>query len=183
MSDHLKIATFGGGCFWCTEAVVQRLKGVLKVESGYANGLMPKPTYEAVCSGISGYAEVVQVTFDPNIISYENLLKIFMTSHDPTSLNKQGADAGTQYRSGIYYVNNEQKQIAENVLSELASIYSQPIVTELEPLKNYFPAEAYHQNYYTQNQYAGYCRAVIEPKVAKLRTYYSNMLNSDALEE
>ena len=103
MSDHLEIATFGGGCFWCTEAVVQRLKGVVKVESGYANGLLPKPTYEAVCSGISGYAEVVQVTFDPAIISYENLLKVFMTSHDPTSLNRQGAYTGTQYHSGIYY--------------------------------------------------------------------------------
>lgn len=183
MSTNLKIATLGGGCFWCTEAVLQRLKGVKKVESGYANGLLPNPTYEAVCSGKSGYAEVVQVTFDAAVISYENLLKVFMTSHDPTSLNRQGADAGTQYRSGIYYQTEEEKEIAESVINELSGIYSQAIVTELEPLNNYFPAEAYHQNYYNQNQYAGYCRAVIEPKVAKLRTYYANMLNDEALEE
>nr|WP_294896677.1 peptide-methionine (S)-S-oxide reductase MsrA [uncultured Pedobacter sp.] len=183
MADHIEIATIGGGCFWCTEAVVQRLKGVIKVESGYANGLIPNPSYEIVCSGVSGYVEVVQVTFDADVLSYKDLLNVFMTSHDPTSLNRQGADAGTQYRSGIYYHNEEQKKIAESVLLELAPVFGRPIVTELEPLNNYFPAEKYHQNYYNQNQYAGYCRAVIEPKVAKLRAKYAEMLNKEALEE
>lgn len=180
---NINVATLGGGCFWCTEAVVQRLKGVLKVEPGYANGLIPNPTYEIVCSGVSGYVEVAQVTFDTDILSYHDLLEVFMTSHDPTSLNRQGADAGTQYRSGIYYHNEEQKNVAEGVLKELAPAFSKPIVTELEPLNNYFPAEKYHQNYYNQNQYAGYCVAVIEPKVAKLRAKYANMLSKDALDE
>lgn len=180
---NIQTATIGGGCFWCTEAVVQRLKGVVKVESGYANGLIPNPSYEVVCSGVSGYVEVVQVTFDADVLSYKDLLKVFMTSHDPTSLNRQGADAGTQYRSGIYYQNEEQKQIAEEVFVELAQAFTSPIVTELEPLQNYFSAEKYHQNYYNQNQYAGYCVAVIEPKVAKLRAKYADMLNKEALEE
>lgn len=183
MGTNIEVATIGGGCFWCTEAVVQRLKGVTKVESGYANGLIPNPSYEIVCSGVSGYAEVIQVTFDADVLSYSNLLKIFMTSHDPTSLNRQGADAGTQYRSGIYYHNEEQKQIAENVIKELSNAFSDPIVTELEPLTNYFSAEKNHQNYYNQNQYAGYCVAVIEPKVAKLRAKYADMLSNEALEE
>lgn len=183
MENNIQSATIGGGCFWCTEAIVQRLKGVLKVKSGYANGLIPNPSYEIVCSGVSGYAEVIQITFDANVISYKDLLKVFMTSHDPTSLNRQGADAGTQYRSGIYYHNEEQKQTAEQVIAELAPAFSNPIVTELEPLNNYYPAEAYHQDYYNQNQYAGYCIAVIEPKVAELRAKYAEKLNKDALEE
>lgn len=183
MAQQEEVAIIGGGCFWCTEAVVQRLNGVNKVESGYANGHIPNPTYEMVCSGVSGYAEVIKVTFNPEVISYENLLKVFMTSHDPTSLNRQGADAGTQYRSGIYYQSENQKQIAEQVIADLSSVYSKPIVTEVEPLKNYFSAESYHQNYYNQNQYAGYCRAVIEPKVSKLRAQYAHMLNKDALDD
>jgi peptide-methionine (S)-S-oxide reductase len=180
---NLEIATLGGGCFWCTEAVVQRLKGAIKVEPGYANGLIPNPTYEIVCSGVSGYVEVAQVTFDADILSYHDLLEVFMTSHDPTSLNRQGADAGTQYRSGIYYHNEEQKKVAEDIFQELAPAFSKPIVTELEPLNNYYSAENYHHNYYNQNQYAGYCVAVIEPKVAKLRAKYANMLSKDALDE
>ncbi|HET8829124.1 MAG TPA: peptide-methionine (S)-S-oxide reductase MsrA [Pelobium sp.] len=183
MANNIEVATIGGGCFWCTEAIVQRLKGVIKVESGYANGLIPNPSYEVVCSGVSGYVEVIQVTFDADVLSYADLLKVFMTSHDPTSLNRQGADAGTQYRSGIYFHNDTQKEVAEQVLIELAPIFSSAIVTEVEPLRNYFPAEKYHQNYYNQNQYAGYCMAVIEPKVAKLRTTYAAMLNKEALEE
>ncbi len=183
MEENLETVIFGGGCFWCTEAVVQRLRGVKKVESGYANGSIPNPSYEAVCSGVSGYAEVVKVTFDAEVISLKDLLTVFMTSHDPTSLNRQGADAGTQYRSGIYYQNETQKQAAEEVFGALSSVFGNPIVTELVPLSNYFSAEDYHQNYYNQNQYAGYCRAVIEPKVSKLRSKYATMLNDDALAE
>lgn len=183
MGNNLEVVTLGGGCFWCTEAVLQRLNGVVKIESGYANGLTPNPSYEMVCSGISGYVEVVQVTFDSSVLAYKDLLNVFMTSHDPTSLNRQGADAGTQYRSGIYYHNLEQKHAAEEVLIELALVYSKPIVTELKPLSSYFPAEVYHQNYYNQNQYAGYCMAVIEPKVSKLRAKYADLLSKEALEE
>ncbi len=183
MANDIEVATFGGGCFWCTEAVIQRLKGVTKVESGYANGLIPNPSYKLVCSGVSGYVEVVQVTFNADILKYADLLKVFMTSHDPTSVNRQGADAGTQYRSGIYYHNEAQKKIAEQVFVELSSAFSAPIITELEPLRNYFLAENHHQNYYNQNQYAGYCMAVIEPKVAKLKSQYADMLNKEALEE
>ncbi len=183
MGNNFEVITLGGGCFWCTEAVLQRLKGVVKMESGYANGLIPNPSYEMVCSGVSGYVEVVQVTFDSSILGFKDLLEVFMTSHDPTSLNRQGGDAGTQYRSGIYFHNSEQKQIAEEVLAELATVFSKAIVTELEPLDNYFSAEVYHQNYYNQNQYAGYCVAVIEPKVAKLRAKYAELLTKEALEE
>ncbi len=181
--ENLATATLGGGCFWCTEAVLQRLKGVKKVEPGYANGLTPNPSYEDVCTGTSGYAEVAKVTFDIDEISYDDLLKVFMTSHDPTSLNRQGADTGTQYRSGIYYHSEAQKESAEKVIHELSSAFDKPIVTELEPLQNYFPAESNHHNYYNQNPYAGYCRAVIEPKVSKLRAKYASMLNKEALEE
>lgn len=183
MESKLEVITVGGGCFWCTEAVTQRLNGITNIESGYANGIKPNPTYEAVCSGVSGYVEVVQITFDSNILSFKNLLRVFMTSHDPTSLNRQGADAGTQYRSGIYFHNLEQKQVAEEVLQELALVYSKPIVTEVESLRNYFPAEIYHQNYYNRNQYAGYCMAVIEPKVSKLKAKYAALLTKEALEE
>lgn len=183
MENNLEVATFGGGCFWCTEAVVQRLNGVEKVESGYANGLIPNPSYEVVCSGVSGYVEAVKVTFDSSVLNYKDLLTVFMMSHDPTSLNRQGADAGTQYRSGIYYESESQKKVAEEVLEELSSVFSKPIVTELEPLNNYFSAEVYHQNYYNQNQYAGYCMAVIEPKVSKLRAKYAHLLKNDALED
>lgn len=175
-ATNVNYAIFGGGCFWCIEAVLQRINGVLTVESGYANGHAKEPNYRDVCKGDSGYAEVVKVGYDPEIISYEDLLLIFMTSHDPTSLNQQGADRGTQYRSGIYYENDAQKETAELVVKELTAHYSSTIVTEIEPLRNYFVAEEYHQNYYNQNSSAGYCRVVIEPKINKLRAMFSDKL-------
>lgn len=175
------LATFGGGCFWCVEAVVQRLKGVERVVSGYAGGDIPgPPTYRAVCTGTTGYAEVVQVTFDPEVISYKDLLTIFMTSHDPTTLNRQGADRGTQYRSVIYFHGEEQRITAQQVLEELKGEFPSPIITELSPLDIFYPAEEYHQNYYNQNSRAGYCRVVITPKVQKLRKQYADRLIENA---
>lgn len=173
-----EVATFGGGCFWCVEAVIQRLKGVERVVSGYAGGETENPTYRAICSGNTGHAEVIQVTFDPDIISYEDLLKVFMTSHDPTTLNRQGADRGTQYRSIILFHNDNQKAVAEKVLHELKATFSGPIVTQLATLDRFYPAEAYHQNYYNNNPMAGYCRVVISPKVQKLRAKYSDKLKA-----
>lgn len=173
-----EIATVGGGCFWCIEAILQRLKGVEKIQSGYAGGTVPgKPTYREVCSGRTGHAEVVQVTFDSEILSYHDLITIFMTSHDPTQLNRQGADRGTQYRSVIYYHSELQKEIAELVFEELNSYYSDPIVTELSEAPEFFEAEGYHQDYYNNNGEAGYCRVVIDPKIAKLRAMYADKLN------
>ena len=170
-------ATFGGGCFWCTEALFQQVKGVSEVVSGYAGGRVPgKPTYREVCSGLTGHAEVVQVTYDTNIISYEDILVIFMTTHDPTTLNRQGADKGTQYRSVIYYHDDMQKQIAEIVLKEMASYYENPIVTEISPLDIFYEAEDYHQGYYNNNTTQGYCNAVISPKLAKFRKLYADKL-------
>lgn len=172
-------ATFGGGCFWCIEAVIQRLRGVHKVESGYTAGQLKNPTYRDICSGTTGHAEVVQVTFDADILSYEDLLTIFMTSHDPTTLNRQGADRGTQYRSIIAYHDDEQKEIAKRVLSTIANHLTGPIVTELVPLDTFYPAEKYHQNYYNNNSFAGYCRVVIDPKIKKLREQYADKLKED----
>lgn len=171
-----QIATFGGGCFWCVEAVIQRLKGVEKVVSGYTAGNTKNPTYREVCSGTSGHAEVIQVTFDPTVISYEDLLTVFMTSHDPTTLNQQGADRGTQYRSIILYHDDEQKAVAEKVLENVKGYYSDPIVTEVVPLGVFYDAEKYHQDYYNNNSYAGYCRVVIDPKIKKLRDMYADKL-------
>ena len=170
------MATFGGGCFWCVEAVIQRLKGVEKVESGYTGGQNPSPSYREVCSGETGHAEVVQVTFDDQVLSYHDLLTIFMTSHDPTQLNQQGADKGTQYRSVIYYHDSEQKAVAENVFEELQAVYSEPIVTELSEAGEFYMAEEYHQDYYNNNPQAGYCQMVINPKVQKLKAMYSEKL-------
>ncbi|UOX34233.1 peptide-methionine (S)-S-oxide reductase MsrA [Flavobacterium sediminilitoris] len=170
------LATFGGGCFWCIEAVIQRLKGIEKIVSGYADGHIKNPAYREVCSGNTGHAEVVQVTFDADEISYEDLLTIFMTSHDPTTLNAQGADRGTQYRSIVLYHNDEQKEIAKKVFKNVQEVYTMPIVTELKPLDVFYEAEDYHQNYYNENQEAGYCRAVIDPKIAKLRKMYADKL-------
>lgn len=170
-------ATIGGGCFWCIEAVLQRLKGVQKVVSGYAGGQVKNPGYREVCAGTTGHAEVVQVDYDPEKISYEQLLKVFMLSHDPTSLNRQGADVGTQYRSIILYEDEKQKEKAKTVLQELGSVYDRPIVTELKELETFYPAEPYHQNYYNNNPGAGYCRIVIDPKVRKLRAEFSNLLD------
>ena len=174
--SNIQIATFGGGCFWCVEAVIQRLKGVKKLESGYSGGRFPNPTYKEVCGGLSGHAEVVQVTFDADTISYHDLITIFMTTHDPTTLNRQGADRGTQYRSVIYYHNDEQKEIIEQVMEELKDTFPDPIVTEVSPLGTFFVAEDYHQNYFNDNLAASYCRIVIDPKVQKLRASYSDKL-------
>jgi peptide-methionine (S)-S-oxide reductase len=176
-SKKLEITTLGGGCFWCVEAVFQEVKGVEKVISGYTGGKAPgKPTYREVCSGLTGHAEVVQITFDPSIISYKDLLIVFMTSHDPTTLNRQGGDRGTQYRSVIYYHNEDQKEIAEEVIREVASYYEDPIVTEVSTLDEFFEAEDYHQDYYKNNSTQGYCSAVITPKLAKLRKMHANKL-------
>ncbi|MBC8766401.1 peptide-methionine (S)-S-oxide reductase MsrA [Arenibacter sp. BSSL-BM3] len=176
-NKKLETATFGGGCFWCVEAIFQEINGVEKVISGYTGGNAPgKPTYREVCSGLTGHAEVVQVTFDANIIAYEDLLVVFMTSHDPTTLNRQGADTGTQYRSVIYYHDNAQKENAGLVLKEVAPYFDKPIVTEISPLGTFYEAEEYHQDYYRNNQSQGYCSAVITPKLSKLRKMHADKL-------
>ena len=177
MNKNLEIATIGGGCFWCTEAVFQKVKGVEKVVSGYAGGNAPgKPTYREICSGLTGHAEVIQITYDANVISYEDILVIFMTTHDPTTLNRQGADKGTQYRSVIFYHDNHQKEIAEKVLKEVQPYYDDKIVTEISELPIFYEAEDYHQNYYNNNQNAGYCSFVIAPKLVKLRKLHADKL-------
>jgi peptide-methionine (S)-S-oxide reductase len=179
----LELATVGGGCFWCIEAIFKEIKGVEKVVSGYTGGKAPgKPTYREVCSGLTGHAEVVQLTFDPDNISYEDLLLIFMTSHDPTTLNRQGGDRGTQYRSVIYYHNEAQQGIAERVSKEVAPHYENPIVTEISPLETFYEAEDYHQDYYANNQAQGYCSAVITPKLAKLRKLHAEKLKNTAVD-
>jgi peptide-methionine (S)-S-oxide reductase len=173
-----EVATLAGGCFWCLEAAFQGLKGVEQVQSGYAGGHVAKPSYEDVCTGTTGHAEVVQITFDPQVVSFEDLLRIFFTIHDPTTLNRQGADVGTQYRSAIFYHSPEQKAIAERVIAELQvdKVWDDPIVTELKPLAAFYPAEEYHRDYYRRNPNQGYCRAVIAPKVAKIRKLYFDRL-------
>lgn len=176
-NKSLQIATVGGGCFWCTEAVFQEVKGVEKVVSGYSGGNVPgRPTYREICSGLTGHAEVVQITFDASIISYEDILIIFMTTHDPTTLNRQGADRGTQYRSVIFYCNDKQKEIAEVVIKEVAVHYENPIVTEVVALNVFYEAEKEHQDYYRNNQSQGYCSFVITPKLAKLKQLHTDML-------
>lgn len=173
-----QVATLGGGCFWCTEAVFDELKGVEHVESGYSGGTVANPTYEQVCTGTTGHAEVVQITFDPKGISFKEILQIFFTVHDPTTLNRQGADVGTQYRSVIFYHDEEQKTIAEQVIKEIQveKIWDAPIVTELAPFEAFYIAEDYHQEYFKHNPYQGYCRVVIAPKVAKFREHYRERL-------
>ncbi|MEL4306999.1 peptide-methionine (S)-S-oxide reductase MsrA [Joostella sp. CR20] len=176
-TNNFELATLGGGCFWCIEAIFQEVAGVEKVVSGYTGGNAPgKPTYREVCSGLTGHAEVVQVTFDPSVISYEDLLVIFMTSHDPTTLNRQGADVGSQYRSVIYYHSEEQKKIAEEVTKQIDPYYENPVVTEISPIETFYEAEDYHQDYYNNNQAQGYCSAVITPKLAKLRKMHADKL-------
>ena len=176
-NKNIQIATLGGGCFWCIEAVFNEIKGVEKIVSGYTGGTAPgKPTYREVCSGLTGHAEVVQITFDQNVISYEDLLVVFMTSHDPTTMNRQGGDVGTQYRSVIYYHDNAQKEIAMIVSKEVAPYYENPIVTEISPLGTFYEAEDYHQDYYRNNTAQGYCSAVITPKLAKLRKMHADKL-------
>ncbi|MEQ1861871.1 MAG: peptide-methionine (S)-S-oxide reductase MsrA [Chthoniobacteraceae bacterium] len=168
VSSATERITFGGGCFWCIEAVFQRLIGVKSVASGYAGGNVKNPTYEAICTGTTGHAEVVQLEFDPQKISFDKLLEVFWAAHDPTTLNRQGADRGTQYRSVIFYENDAQKLAAEKSKAGAKAEFSDPIVTEIGPLKIFYKAEAYHQNYYNQNTGQGYCRAVIQPKLQKL---------------
>ena len=171
MTPTDELATLAGGCFWCLEAVFTDLKGVERVESGYAGGAVVHPSYELVCSGTSGHAEVVQVTFDPDVISYRELLEVFFTIHDPTQLNRQGPDSGTQYRSVVFYHSLQQKAAAAAVIAELtqAKVWGAPIVTEVTPLDTFYPAERYHQEYYRRNPNQGYCQIVIAPKVAKAR--------------
>jgi peptide-methionine (S)-S-oxide reductase len=177
MRDH-EVATLAGGCFWCLEAAFQELRGVERVQSGYAGGKIPQPSYEQVCTGTTGHAEVVQVTFDPDVITYADLLHVFFTVHDPTTLNRQGADVGTQYRSAIYYHTPEQKAVAEQVIAELRGeqIWDDPIVTEIKPLDAFYPAEEYHRDYFRRNPSQAYCRAVVAPKVAKVRKLYFDRL-------
>lgn len=177
MSKNMQLATVGGGCFWCTEAVFQEVKGVEKVVSGYAGGTAPgRPTYREICSGLTGHAEVIQITFDANVISYADILVIFMTTHDPTTLNRQGADVGTQYRSVIFYHNKEQKEISETVVTELAPYFDSKIVTEISEIPIFYEAEDYHQNYYRNNKSQGYCSYVITPKLTKLRKLHADKL-------
>jgi len=173
-----EIATLAGGCFWCLEAVYEDLKGVESVESGYTGGSVPNPTYEQVCSGNTGHAEVVRITFDPSVASYRDLLEVFFTIHDPTTLNRQGNDVGPQYRSAIFYHTPEQKSTAEDVIVQLTAqkVWDNPIVTEVTPLREYYPAEDYHQEYYRRNPGQPYCSVVIAPKVAKFRSRYLEKL-------
>ena len=170
----LETATLGGGCFWCLEAVYNELRGVERVISGYAGGHVPNPTYEQVCSGRTGHAEVVQVTFDPEVISYREILEVFFTIHDPTTPNRQGADVGTQYRSVIFHQSPEQEQVAREVMAQTnaSGIWRTPLVTQLAPLDRFYPAEGYHQNYFERNAAQPYCQIVIAPKVAKVRQRY-----------
>jgi len=177
-NKELDTALFGAGCFWCVEAMFQRLDGVVKVESGYAGGHALNPTYKEVCTGTTGHAEVCRITFDPKKVSYETLLSIFWQTHDPTTLNRQGNDVGTQYRSSIFYYNDVQKQLAEKYKTELnaSGAFSSPIVTEIIAVSNYYPAEDYHQNYYNQNSEQSYCQFVIAPKVEKLEKVFKDKL-------
>ena len=173
--------TLGGGCFWCLEAIFDDLKGVTDVVSGYSGGRIPKPTYPMVCSGTTGHAEVVQVSFDPLVVSYGDLLRVFFTIHDPTTLNRQGADVGTQYRSVIFYHDAKQKQTAEQVMAEIEAqkIWERPLVTQLVPFEAFYPAEDYHQEYFSHNQSQPYCQVVIAPKVAKFRKHNQDRLKKE----
>jgi peptide-methionine (S)-S-oxide reductase len=175
-----ELTTLAGGCFWCLEAVFRQLRGVTKVVSGYAGGHVPNPSYQAVCTGATGHAEVVQVAFDPATITFRDLLDVFFTIHDPTTLNRQGGDVGTQYRSAIFYHDDEQRCVAEQAVKDLAAahVWDDSIVTEIVPLTAFYPAEDYHQEYYQRNANQPYCRAVIAPKVAKLRTKYFEKLKA-----
>lgn len=176
MDGQTEVAVLGGGCFWCLAAVYLEARGVTRVESGYTGGSVPAPTYEQICTGQTGHAEVVRLEFDPAIISYHDLLEIFFTLHDPTTLNCQGNDVGTQYRSVIYYQSAGQEKVARKVIAEMAGVWDAPIVTELAPAQAYYPAEDYHQNYFEQHPLQGYCAFVVAPKVAKFRAMYANRL-------
>ena len=176
--EGLELATFGNGCFWCTEAVFQQLEGVVSVEPGFAGGSTKNPSYKEVCTGLTGHAEVIRLSFDPKVISYTELLEVFFSTHDPTTLNRQGADVGTQYRSAVFYHNEAQKQVAEKMIKELdkAGVYDNKIVTQVTEVNNYYPAEDYHKNYYNNNKEQPYCRAVINPKLEKFMKTYKDKL-------
>jgi methionine-S-sulfoxide reductase len=179
MSDNqLELATFGAGCFWCTEAVFQNVNGVSKVVSGYAGGKVKNPTYREICTGTTGHAEVAQITFDPSKVSFEELLEVFWNTHDPTTLNKQGADEGTQYRSVIFYHSDNQRQAATDYKKQLeaSKVFKNPIVTEISPLPDYYPAENYHQNYFELNPNQSYCQYVVRPKVEKFKKQFQSKL-------
>jgi peptide-methionine (S)-S-oxide reductase len=178
MNTNLQTATLAGGCFWCLEAVFDEMKGVQDVESGYAGGHVSNPSYRAVCNGDTGHAEVVQVHFDPNVVSYHDLLNVFFAIHDPTTMNRQGADVGTQYRSAIFYHDDEQKKVAEELIQSLNSqkIWDKPIVTEVTKLDKFYMAEDYHQEYFAHNTFQPYCQAVVAPKVAKFRKHFLELL-------
>ncbi|HZF08723.1 MAG TPA: peptide-methionine (S)-S-oxide reductase MsrA [Thermoanaerobaculia bacterium] len=175
-----EIATLAGGCFWCLEAVYDQMKGVLSVESGYTGGKVPNPSYESVCSGRTGHAEAVRITFDPAVVSYREILEVLFTLHDPTTLNRQGNDVGTQYRSAIYYHSPEQKATAEAIVAELTAeqAYPNPIVTEVTPAETFYEAEAYHQEYFAKNPGQGYCSFVVAPKVAKFRQHFAEKMKA-----
>jgi peptide-methionine (S)-S-oxide reductase len=176
--NNLQTATLGGGCFWCIEAIFDEIEGVEDVVSGYAGGHKENPTYQEVCTGTTGHAEVVQIKFNPEIISYEDILRVFFSVHDPTTLNRQGNDIGTQYRSVIFYHSEEQKEAAEKIIKEIteAKVYKNPIVTEVTEFKNFYPAEDYHQEYFARNPYQPYCMVVVAPKVAKFRKTFAHRL-------
>jgi len=177
MNDQLAVATFGNGCFWCTEAIFQQLKGVKTVLPGYTGGEVKNPSYKAVCAGTTGHAEAIQITYDPSVISFRELLDVFFYTHDPTTLNRQGGDVGTQYRSAIFFHDKEQQSDAVKIIEQLTAegVYSDPIVTEITAFDVYYEAEAYHQNYYNNNKNQGYCRAVINPKLDKFMKKYGSM--------
>lgn len=182
MSPSRDVATFAGGCFWCLEAVFERLRGVEHVESGYTGGTVPHPSYRAVCSGLTGHAEAVRIHFDPGVISYRTLLELFFAFHDPTTLNRQGPDVGSQYRSAVFTHSAEQARLAQEVIATLTAqaVFDDPIVTEVTPASTWYPAEAGHQEYYRRNPTQPYCAAMIGPKVAKLRQRYTDLLNPAA---
>ncbi len=181
MPENLELATFAGGCFWCTEAIFQRLKGVEKVVSGYTGGELKSPSYEKVSMGNTGHAEAIQISFNPKIIDYQKLLEVFMATHDPTTLNQQGADIGSQYRSAIFYHNDQQKTLAEKLIRKFTNEEKYPnlIVTKVEPAKEFYPAENYHQDYFNNNSYAPYCQVVIDPKVKKLLLQHSDEVKDE----
>jgi peptide-methionine (S)-S-oxide reductase len=177
-SENWSIATFGAGCFWCTEAVFLNVKGVTKVVSGYAGGKVKNPSYREICSGMTGHAEVTQISYDASQLSFEELLEVFWNTHDPTTLNKQGADEGTQYRSVVFYHDDAQRQSAENYKKQLgaSNVFKSPIVTEISPLTDYYPAEDYHQNYFELNPNQSYCQYVVRPKVEKFKKQFQSKL-------
>ena len=178
MTPKVEIAVFGGGCFWCTEAIFKSLKGVETVESGYSGGKLKNPTYKEICTGETGHAEVIQITFNPAVISFRELLEVFWETHDPTTLNRQGADVGTQYRSVVFYHTPQQKEIAEKYKTELnkENVFNKPVVTEITAIEKFYKAENYHQDYYANNSTQGYCQIVIVPKLEKFRKVFKDKL-------